>query len=244
MNNVEKKYLVPNAITAANMFLGFVSITMSIKGRFDFAALLILAAMIFDALDGYAARKLNAFSEFGKEFDSFCDAISFGLAPGILIYSILTSKVIPSVHNFPHELIIPVSFIYVLGGIVRLVKFNVVTTASSSKDDFSGMPIPNAANLVVSYILFVKVIGYHIDPMFLTIIAIGSGFLMISTIPFQIPQKTFAFIPDKLVLPLALLILYFAKYALFPLGLYYVLANLYKFVNTKEKNKDSLEKEL
>jgi len=234
MNNIERKYFIPNGITAANMFLGFISITMSIRGRFDFAALLILSAMIFDALDGYAARKLNAFSEFGKEFDSFCDAISFGLAPGILIYSILSSKHILSVQNFPHELIVPVSFIYILGGIVRLVKFNVVTTASDTKDDFSGMPIPNAANLVASYVLFVTVINYHIDPMVLTIIAIGSAFFMVSTIPFQIPQKTFAFIPNKLILPLAILILYYAKYALFPLGLYYVLANLYKFINSRD----------
>ena len=86
---VKRKYIAPNAITAANMFLGYLSITASIKGNFIQAIWFIILAMVCDGLDGKTARKLDAFSEFGKEFDSFCDAISFGLAPSILVYSIL-----------------------------------------------------------------------------------------------------------------------------------------------------------
>ena len=78
---VKKKYIAPNLITAGNMFLGYLSITESIKGNFEMSILFILLAMVCDGLDGKTARKLDAFSEFGKEFDSFCDAVSFGLAP-------------------------------------------------------------------------------------------------------------------------------------------------------------------
>ncbi len=232
MNKIESKYILPNAITATNMLLGFLSITRSIKGDFHLAAWLILLAMVFDALDGLTARKLNAFSEFGKEFDSFCDSVSFGMAPGILIYSFLST----TPNNFPKELIIPLAFIYALAGVVRLVKFNVVTTASDSKDDFSGMPIPNGANLVVSYFLFAEATGLGVDPKILAVAALGSAVLMISTIPFKIPQKIFSFIPKKMVLFVAIAILGTVKYSLFPLGLYYVFANLFAFFNSKDQN--------
>ncbi|MGL4688151.1 MAG: CDP-diacylglycerol--serine O-phosphatidyltransferase, partial [Fusobacteriaceae bacterium] len=143
---IQKKYIAPNAITAANMLLGYLSITASIKGNFIHAVWFIIAAMVCDTLDGKTARKFDAFSEFGKEFDSFCDAISFGLAPAILIFQILTNSTLS-------QFVIPISFIYSLCGVMRLVKFNIMTTASGEKDDFSGMPIPCGASLVVGYYL-------------------------------------------------------------------------------------------
>jgi CDP-diacylglycerol--serine O-phosphatidyltransferase len=229
MNKIETKYIWPNAITATNMLLGFLSITMSIKGNLNLAAWLILLAMIFDGLDGMTARKLNAFSEFGKEFDSFCDAISFGVAPGILIFSLLSE--FPGI---PKELIAPLAFIYSLAGVVRLVKFNVVTTASDSKDDFSGMPIPNGANIVVSYYLFAQATGLGLNPKFLAIIALIAAVLMVSTIPFKIPQKVFSFIPKKGIFPFAIFVFATAEYSLFPLGAYYILANLFTAFSHKE----------
>jgi len=232
MEKIESKYFLPNAVTAMNMLLGFLSITMSFQGKFHMAAWLILLAMIFDALDGFVARKMNAFSEFGKEFDSFCDSVSFGLAPGILIFALLSR---PGV-NFPKELITPLAFMYALSGVVRLVKFNVVTTASSSKDDFSGMPIPNAANLIASYYLFMEAINQPLSPKVLVGLALISAILMVSTLPFKIPQKTFAFIPKKLVLPILVVFLYYLEYTLFPLGVYYILANLYVFINSRGNN--------
>ena len=231
MNKIESKYFLPNAVTATNMLLGFLSITMSFKGKYHLAAWFILLAMIFDALDGFVARKMNAFSEFGKEFDSFCDSISFGMAPGILIYAILSESTL----NFPRELITPLAFIYALAGVVRLVKFNVVTTASSSKDDFSGMPIPNAANLIAAYYLFADATGLGVSPKILIGLALISAVLMVSTLPFKIPQKIFAFVPRKLFLPLIIVLLYYLEYSLFPLGIYYIVANLYIFINSKEK---------
>lgn len=230
---VEKKYIAPNAITAANMFLGYLSITASIKGDFTQAIWFIILAMVCDGLDGKTARKLDAFSEFGKEFDSFCDAISFGLAPGILVYSVLNHQP-AGIGNF----IVPVSFIYALCGVMRLVKFNIVTVASNEKDDFSGMPIPTGASIVCSYLLFCNAVresfGYEFYSvqifMAITIIA---AVLMVSTIPFQTPDKSFSFIPKKMIIPFVIVLLVTLKYSLFIFTLAYILMNLSKYFQNR-----------
>ncbi|MGL5963408.1 MAG: CDP-diacylglycerol--serine O-phosphatidyltransferase [Fusobacteriaceae bacterium] len=239
---IEKKYIAPNAITAANMFLGYLSITASIKGEFFHAIWFIIAAMVCDTLDGKTARKLDAFSEFGKEFDSFCDAISFGLAPGIFIFSILSKD------NKLSQFIVPISFIYALCGVMRLVKFNIMTTASSEKDDFSGMPIPCGASLVVSYYLLSKTLSSNnifnnIDIFsneIFSFIAIFAAVLMVSTIPFKTPDKVFAAIPKKMFPIFLLVILITLKYSLFIVTSFYVLYNIYFFALSRfQTEKDS-----
>lgn len=223
MNRIEKKYLAPNAITAANMLLGYISITMSIKGNFTQAAWFIVLAMVCDGLDGQTARRLEAYSEFGKEFDSFCDAISFGLAPSILAYSLL------NIYSTVTHIIIPVTFIYALCGVMRLVKFNIVTTASDEKDDFSGMPIPTGAAIVCSYYLFsYYLFGKLIYVEIFQIVTIISAILMVSTIPFKTPDKTFKFIPKKLRIPFFIVVIATIKYSLFVVTFTYVLINLFQ----------------
>jgi len=223
MNKIEKKYLAPNAITAANMFLGYLSIINSIKGDHIQAAWFMILAMICDGLDGKAARKLEAYSEFGKEFDSFCDAISFGLAPGIFVYTLLNGA--PGIGHT----IIPISFIYALCGVMRLVKFNVVTVASNEKDDFSGMPIPTGAAIITSYYLFSEyVFGQLMYIEIFQAITILAAVLMVSTIPFKTPDKTFSFIPKKLGVPMLIVVIATLKYSLFVVTFSYVLLNLTK----------------
>ncbi|WP_320046631.1 CDP-diacylglycerol--serine O-phosphatidyltransferase [uncultured Ilyobacter sp.] len=222
MNRIERKYLAPNAITAANMLLGYISITMSIKGNFTQASWFIVLAMVCDGLDGQTARRLEAYSEFGKEFDSFCDAISFGLAPSILAYSLL------NIYSTITHIIIPISFIYALCGVMRLVKFNIVTTASDEKDDFSGMPIPTGAAIVCSYYLFSHYLfGKLIYIEIFQIVTIISAILMVSTIPFKTPDKTFKFIPKKLRIPFFIAVIATIKYSLFVVTFTYVLINLF-----------------
>lgn len=227
---VKRKYIAPNAITAANMFLGYLSITASIKGEFIQAIWFIILAMVCDGLDGKTARKLDAFSEFGKEFDSFCDAISFGLAPSILVYSIL-KDMSPSANTF----IMPVSFLYALCGVMRLVKFNIVTVASNEKDDFSGMPIPNAAAMVCSYILishYLK-LNYGIEFFNLEIfmaVTVVAAILMVSTIKFKTPDRAFSFIPKKFAGVFIIIIIATLKYSLFVVSFFYVILNLLNFV--------------
>lgn len=231
---VKKKYIAPNVITAGNMFLGYISITESIKGNFIPAIWFIILAMVCDGLDGKTARKLDAFSEFGKEFDSFCDAISFGIAPSILIYSILTQVTPGSLF------ILPVSFLYALCGVMRLVKFNIITVASSEKGDFSGMPIPNAASMVCSYFLITYTIrrNFGINLFDLNIfiaIAVLAAALMVSTVPFKTPDKTFSCIPKNKTFISILIILVIAtlKYSLFVVSFIYVILNLLSFFSKK-----------
>lgn len=238
---VKKKYIAPNAITAANMFLGYLSITASIKGNFLQAIWFIILAMFCDGLDGKTARKLDAFSEFGKEFDSFCDAISFGLAPSILVYSILSSNIATS------SFVIPISFLYALCGVMRLVKFNIITVASNEKDDFSGMPIPNAAAMVCSYYLISYTLRetfginiFNLDAFIgITVIA---AILMVSTIKFKTPDKAFSFIPKKAMPIFCVVVLITLKYSLFIFSFLYVIINLFNFLkkifDNKEDEKD------
>ncbi|WP_315524084.1 CDP-diacylglycerol--serine O-phosphatidyltransferase [Fusobacterium massiliense] len=233
---VKKKYIAPNLITAGNMFLGYLSITESIKGNFNTAILFILLAMVCDGLDGKTARTLDAFSEFGKEFDSFSDAISFGLAPSMLIYSILSSKVPSS------PFIVPVSFLYALCGVMRLVKFNIINIASSEKGDFSGMPIPNAAAMVVSYVMICNIVyeKFLINLFDIKVfigISVISASLMVSTIPFKTPDKTFSFIPKKVALGLILALLitmyWTLDYSVFIISYLYVLLNIISYFNKR-----------
>ncbi len=225
MKKIEKKYILPNAITIGNLFLGYSSIIMSFKEKYDVACWLIMAAMICDVLDGKTARKLNAFSEFGKELDSFCDAVSFGIAPGILSYFLL-SKYMPV-----KELAFPFSFFFMLCGVLRLVKFNLITEASETKADFIGMPIPTAAGLVINYYIFSMTIFHEFRyvKVFFFLLVISS-LLMVSLVTFKAPGKTFYFIPKKLLLPFALVILITLPYSFFPFLVIYALFNILSYL--------------
>lgn len=235
---VKRKYIAPNAITAAGLFLGYMSITASSKGEFIQAIWFIILAMVCDGLDGKTARKLDAFSEFGKEFDSFCDAVSFGLAPSLLVYNILIANVASSSTSV---FILPVSFLYALCGIMRLVKFNIITVASSEKGDFSGMPIPSAASMVCSYILFCDTMrkNFDIDLFNLDIfiaITVIAAVLMVSTMKFKTPDKAFPFIPKKLAGPFILAVVVTLKYSLFIVTFTYVILNIMTHITKRFEN--------
>ncbi len=240
---IKRKYIAPNAITAGNMCLGYLSIIESIRGDYIYAILFIVLAMICDGLDGKTARKFDAFSEFGKEFDSFSDAISFGLAPGILIFCILSVGI-------RSNLAIPVSFFYSLCGVMRLVKFNVTVVASSEKGDFSGMPIPNAAGMVTSYYLssfylnkYLNIDLFNID--ILIFISVIASLLMVSTIPFKTPNKAFSFIPNKFVTIFIIISLITIIFSMFILTFSYAIINLVNhikktFVKDNDENENTL----
>ena len=83
---------IPNFITSLNLTSGFIAIIFAANGDIVTASWLILAAMIFDFLDGFSARLLKAYSEIGKELDSLADVVSFGVAPGFIIYQLLNSS--------------------------------------------------------------------------------------------------------------------------------------------------------
>ena len=80
-----KKY-IPNAITSMNLVCGIIGVIFAFKARFDLAFYMMIAAAVFDFMDGLAARALGAYSDMGKELDSLCDMVSFGVLPSVMLY--------------------------------------------------------------------------------------------------------------------------------------------------------------
>jgi len=138
---------IPNIITSLNLAAGFFSIILIIKGYTAAACWMIFAAMVFDFLDGFASRILNAYSSLGKELDSLADVVSFGIAPGIIVYR--TGTILSN--NPAYDIIYAaVTAIYAVCAGLRLAKFNIDTTQSVV---FRGLPTPAAALSVVSLCL-------------------------------------------------------------------------------------------
>ena len=141
---VRAKHLVPNLITLANIVFGFLSVISGAEGHFERACVFLFAAAVCDMLDGKVARLLDATSKFGMELDSLSDALSFGMAPALLVYFAALREV---------GLIgLGASALYVLCGVLRLARFN-VDTKEISKVTFLGLPIPAAGGYVVAFVL-------------------------------------------------------------------------------------------
>lgn len=138
-------YILPNLITTAGLFAGFYSIVSSLHGDFVVAALAIMAANIFDALDGRIARVTKTTSEFGIQYDSLADLVAFGVAPAFLMY------------RWGLEPWEPwgwlAASLYLACGALRLARFN-VQVGHVEKRHFIGLPIPAAAEVVASMILY------------------------------------------------------------------------------------------
>jgi CDP-diacylglycerol--serine O-phosphatidyltransferase len=123
---------IPNFITSLNLFSGCVAVYLAFKGNYQGAFIAILIAAIFDFFDGFAARMLKAYSPMGKELDSLADMVSFGVAPGAIVFSLLTET------NF-HEFLPFIAFLIPVFSGLRLAKFNIDERQTTS---FIGMPTP------------------------------------------------------------------------------------------------------
>ncbi len=137
-------YVLPNLLTTANLFCGFYAIIAAIQSHFLKAAIAIMLAAIFDALDGKIARVTRTVSKFGLEYDSLSDAISFGVAPGVLVY-------LWALQPFG-RLGWLAALIFVACGTLRLARFNVQAHVMKS-DYFKGLPIPAAAFMIAATVL-------------------------------------------------------------------------------------------
>jgi len=129
-------HLIPSLFTTANIFCGYVSIVLATTEQFEMSSLLLGVAALLDALDGRVARLTGTTSDFGREFDSLADVISFGVAPAVLVWSWALSDF--------GRLGWAVSFLYVICGALRLARFN-IQTPTADRRYFVGMPIPPAA---------------------------------------------------------------------------------------------------
>lgn len=184
---VNKKIAVPSFFTLMNLFSGFLAIISISDGDFVRGAWLIALAGLFDVFDGLMARLADATSDFGIELDSISDMVSFGVAPGFLIYSW-------SLHELGF-LGIMVSALPPLCGAVRLARFNVNARLQPSKDFFIGLPIPAQAIILGAFFLTFRdslelfsFLENGVNSALIPFIVIIS-FLMVSTLPFdKIPR--------------------------------------------------------
>ncbi|MEK7358692.1 MAG: CDP-diacylglycerol--serine O-phosphatidyltransferase [Bdellovibrionota bacterium] len=170
-------YVLPNLITTMNMFFGFLALVQAIKGEFLFAAYAIVGAAVFDLLDGRVARMTRSQSKFGAEYDSLCDLVSFGVAPGMMLY-------LWALQPFG-RLGWLVSFLFTACGALRLARFNVQATIIE-KAYFQGLPIPMAAGIVASSVLAFHDLGWEPHgSVILLCMTILLAFVMVSTFRYR-----------------------------------------------------------
>lgn len=163
--------LVPNSISSVSLIFGVLSIFKTIEGDFFYAPLFIVIAVIFDSLDGRAARALGVGGgDFGKEMDSLCDMCSFGVAPAIMIYQFgmqdlgLVGQVVAG--------------LFAVGGCLRLARFNCNTGVVHGY--FQGMPIPAGACFLAAYALS----GYTFSPMIVAAMTLVIAVIMYSEVKY------------------------------------------------------------
>lgn len=136
-------YLLPNLFTTASLFSAFYSIIASLKGLYDVAVIAIFVGMVMDALDGRIARMTNTQSDFGAEYDSLSDMVTFGVAPSVLLYSWALERL----GKFGWL----AAFIYTAAVALRLARFN-TQLETADKRYFQGLACPAAAAVLASYV--------------------------------------------------------------------------------------------
>ena len=172
-----RRYVVPNLVTLGNMFCGYLAIMYATSGRLSQSVIAITIAILLDGLDGRVARKLNATSPFGMEFDSFSDVVSFGVAPAVLMYHWAFKQTADEFGVF-------VTFVFCLCGASRLARFNITEPDLAG---FTGMPIPGAAGAVLALIHFVGEAPPPQTPILVvtaTLTMLALAILMVSNVQF------------------------------------------------------------
>jgi CDP-diacylglycerol--serine O-phosphatidyltransferase len=171
-------YILPNLITMGNMFCGFYAILAAFNHLYEISAIAIIVAGIFDFMDGKVARITNTSSEFGIQFDSLSDLLSFGVAPAVLIYAWALKPF--------GRIGWAAAFLFVICGALRLARFNIqVNTAESSH--FTGLPIPAAAGVLITMVLIYYRFWEDIPEksLFVMLVTYFSGFLMVSSLKYR-----------------------------------------------------------
>ncbi len=242
-------YLLPSLFTMGNLGAGFYATLQAVQGsvadsaHFDYAAIAIGFAVLFDGLDGTIARLTNTSSDFGKELDSLADVVTFGVAPAVLAF-------MWGIHQLPtqldgelrHNLLQAgaiICFLFLAAGAARLARFNITLNPQPSNPGrpgrkyFVGMPIPGGAGCIAATVHFahgVPIIVWWLTPIWMAFVFV-LGFLMVSTWRFW-SAKSIDFRsrqPARFILPMGLLlamIWMWSRYVLFALALVYLLSGI------------------
>ena len=200
MKKVKSIYLLPNLLTTANFFCGIWAITLIFKDMYFHAALVLLLAMLFDFMDGHVARMSKTITSFGTEYDSLSDLVSFGIAPGLLVYQLMLSDM--------GRIGLGIFFIYTVSVALRLARFN-SKLETSEKTSFSGLPCPAAAGVIASSVI--SGIKYECEQLLIVLpfIMVLLAYFMVSNFRYQ---KLTQFIWKKDFLHLVLIILAVAAF--------------------------------
>jgi len=215
---------LPNGLTLGNLFFGIFAIISASRGQFDRAVLYIVLGGVCDAFDGRVARATGTGGRFGEELDSLVDAISFGLAPAMIVYySVLSQDRLG-----PYAV-----FLFAACAVLRLARFN-VTQAGASKSYFMGLPSPAAGGTLATYYWFSRTPLYQqtaiVDLPWQEImiwLMVILAFLMVSQVPYPAWPKVGlrslrAVVGLLLVLAIVLGVAYFQRSFFFPFGVAYV----------------------
>lgn len=176
---------IPNALTCCNLLSGCLSILYATSGRLVEASVMIAIAGLFDFLDGFAARLFHAYSPIGADLDSLSDVVSFGVAPGFIMYWLMCQTQHHQAVLAGLDLLSCLAFLLPVFSALRLARFNVDDTQKTS---FRGIPAPGMALFVASLPLALNSIG-HLDDGFLgfwpsLIVVIVFSWLMVSNLRF------------------------------------------------------------
>lgn len=208
-------YLLPNLFTTAALFSGFYAIVQSMNNRFEYAAVAIFIAMVFDGLDGRVARMTHTQSEFGAEYDSLSDMVSFGVAPSLLMYE-WAFKDLGKLGWFA-------AFIYCVCAALRLARFN-MNIDVVDKGHFQGLPSPAAAALVSGFVWVLLDNGYAGNDVrwIAAALTVFAGLSMVSNLRFYSfkdfnPRKSVPFIV------IFLLAMFFVVISSYPAGVLFLL---------------------
>lgn len=219
---------LPSIFTIFNMFSGFLAILQIFLGHYITAVELIILAAIFDSIDGKIARLLQEQSDFGVEFDSIADIISFCVAPAIMVHDLYVSDL-----GFTGAII---SFFPLLFGGLRLARFNIDATAVK-KPYFSGLPVPACALTIGTFIWFnYSLYGNYGNPKITLPLVIILSFLMVSNIRFSAQielsfrKGLFTSVKTGMVMVILLVTLIFRGYVLFPIMFVFIMTHLLRWL--------------
>ncbi|MBM3219502.1 MAG: CDP-diacylglycerol--serine O-phosphatidyltransferase [Candidatus Rokubacteria bacterium] len=160
-------FLLPSLLTTGNLFCGFLALLLTVQERYTEAAISVFVAGVMDLLDGRVARLMKATSQFGVEYDSLADVVSFGVAPAFLVYSFALAKL-----GRPAWF---AAFLFVICGALRLARFNVFTGVAD-KRFFTGLSIPMAAGVICSSVVFVNTL----EPSRAVLVAMAIGMYLVA----------------------------------------------------------------
>ena len=183
-------YILPSILTIGNLFCGFYAIIAIYKIEYSKAALAIIIALMVDFLDGAVARIAKATSDFGVELDSLADLVSFGVAPGMLAY-VFAMQPLGRIGWLA-------AFLFAACGALRLARFNIQTKQTKKLDKryFVGLPIPAAAGIIASCVLFLgespsleileyQVLSPEVTSALMVVLVAVIAFLMVSKVRYR-----------------------------------------------------------